>query len=66
MSKPLTPIFSLTFSTGVIPDDLKVAFITPIFKGNHSMKFENYRPISVLVCFSKLLERLDQPINKIH
>jgi hypothetical protein len=22
------------------------------------MKFENYRPISVLVCFSKLLERL--------
>jgi retron-type reverse transcriptase len=26
-----------------------------IFKANDAMKFENYRPISVLVCFSKLL-----------
>ena len=57
-SKPLTHIFNLTFPTGVIPDDLKVALITPIFKGNDAMKCENYRPISVLVCFSKLLERL--------
>jgi retron-type reverse transcriptase len=32
--------------------------ITPNFKANDAMKFENYRPISVLVCFSKLLERL--------
>jgi retron-type reverse transcriptase len=53
ISKPLTHIFSLTFSTGIIPDNLKVA----IFKCNDAMKFE-VRPISVLVCFSKLLERL--------
>ena len=53
ISKPLTHIFNLTFSTGIIPDNLKVA----IFKGNDAMKFE-VRPISVLVCFSKLLERL--------
>ena len=58
ISKPLTHIFNLTFSTGIISDNLKVALITPIFKGNDAMKFENYRPISVLVCFSKLLERL--------
>jgi retron-type reverse transcriptase len=32
--------------------------ITPNFTANDAMKFENYRPISVLVCFSKLLERL--------
>jgi hypothetical protein len=44
--------------TGIIPDNLKVAMITLIFKGNDAMKFENYRPISVLVCFSTLLERL--------
>jgi hypothetical protein len=25
---------------------------------NDAMKFENYRPILVLVCYSKLLERL--------
>ena len=58
ISKPPTNIFNLTFPTGVIPDDSKVALITPIFKGNDAMKCENYRPISVLVCFSKLLERL--------
>ena len=58
ISEPLTHIFNLTFSTGVIPDDLNVALITPIFKGNDAMKCENYQPISVLVCFSKLLERL--------
>jgi hypothetical protein len=58
ISKPSTHIFNLTFSTGIIPDNLKVAMITPIFKGNDAMKSENYRPISVLACFSKLLERL--------
>jgi retron-type reverse transcriptase len=30
----------------------------PIFKGNEKNRFENYRPISVLTCFSKLLEKL--------
>ena len=58
ISKSLTHIFNLTFSTGIIPDNLKVALITPIFKSNDTMRFKNYRPISVLVCFSKLLERL--------
>ena len=47
---------NLTFSTGVIPDDLKVELITPIFKGNDAMKFKNYRPISVLLCFFRLLQ----------
>ena len=58
ISEPLTHVFNLTFSSGVIPDDLNVALITPIFKGNDAMKCESYRPISVLVCLSKLLERV--------
>ena len=58
ISKPLTHIFNLSFSSGSIPDNLKVALITPIFKSNEDNKFENYRPISVLTCFSKLLEKL--------
>jgi retron-type reverse transcriptase len=43
-----------------MPDILKIALqlITPIFKGNEKNRFENYRPISVLTCFSKLLEKL--------
>ena len=56
--KPLTHIFNLTFEKGIIPDKLKIALVTPIFKANENNKFKNYRPISVLTCFSKLLERL--------
>jgi retron-type reverse transcriptase len=37
---------------------LKIALVTPIFKGNERNRFENYRPISVLNYFSKLLEKL--------
>ena len=58
ISKPLAHIFNLSFLSGIIPDNLKVALVTPIFKNNDETKFENYRPISVLTCFSKLLEKL--------
>ena len=51
ISKPLTHIFNLTFEMGIIPDKLKIALVTPIFKANENNKFENYRPISVLTCF---------------
>ena len=58
ISKPLAHIFNLSFLSGIIPDNLEVALVTPIFKSNDETKFENYRPISVLTCFSKLLEKL--------
>jgi hypothetical protein len=35
-----------------------LALVTPIFKAGDKQIFENYRPISVLTCFSKLLEKL--------
>ena len=56
ISKPLTHIFNLTFQSELIPDSL--ALVTPIYKANENFLFENYRPILVLTCFSKLLERL--------
>ena len=31
ISKPLTHIFNLSFSTGIVPDKLKISLITPIF-----------------------------------
>ena len=34
ISKPLTHIFNLTFQLGIIPDKLKIALVTPTFKGN--------------------------------
>ncbi len=56
--EPLSYIFNLTFISGNIPDNLKTALITPVFKANENNEFKNYRPISVLTCFSKLLEKL--------
>jgi hypothetical protein len=58
ISEPLSHIFNLTFLSGTIPNNLKVALVTPIFKANENNEFKNYRPISVLTCFSKLLEKL--------
>ena len=51
-------MFNSTFQTGAIPEKLKLAIVTPIFKAGEKNKFENYRPKSVLSCFSKLLEKL--------
>jgi hypothetical protein len=48
----------LTFLSGTIPNGLKIALVTPIYKANKKHEFKNYRPISVLSCFSKLLEKL--------
>ena len=43
---------------GIFPDELKIARVTPIYKTGDKNDFGNYRPISVLPCFSKMLERI--------
>ena len=37
---------------------MKITKVTAVFKGDDSADLSNYRPISVLPCFSKILERL--------
>ena len=57
ISLPLSHIFNLTSETGKIPDDLKVvALKTPVYKSSEKNVYSNYRPISVLPCFSKILK----------
>ncbi|ELU17988.1 hypothetical protein CAPTEDRAFT_81113, partial [Capitella teleta] len=58
ISLPLTNIINLIFEHSTVPDELKFGNITPIFKAGNVMKFQNYRLISVLPVFSKILERL--------
>lgn len=55
---PLLHIFNLSFKTGIFPENLKLARVTPIFKKGKIDTFSNYRPISVLSVFSKLIEKL--------
>ena len=37
---------------------MKIAKVTTVFKRDGSADLSNYRPISVLPCFSKILEQL--------
>ena len=58
MSVALTDIFNESFKTGIFPDLLKLAHVTPIHKGNSRMAVTNYRPISVLPNITKIFEQI--------
>ena len=49
---------SLSMAYGVVPDQMKIARMVPLFKADDQSLFTNYRPISVLPSFSKFLERI--------
>lgn len=55
---PLTDIFNMSFATGTFPSIWKTAVVTPIHKSGPKDAPSNYRPISLLNAFSKLLEKL--------
>ena len=55
---PLTHICNLTFNTGIFPIDLKISKIIPLYKQGTKSNTSNYRPISLLPVFSKVIERL--------
>jgi hypothetical protein len=55
---PLTHIFNLSFVNGVLPHQLKISKVVPIFKSGDPMLVDNYRPISLLCNFSKVLEKI--------
>ena len=42
---------------GYVPDEWKHALVTPLHKAGSKSDPSNYRPISVLTVFSKILER---------
>ena len=54
----LTFFFNLCLKNAVFPNNLKVAVITLLFKGENRDMFSNYRPISLLPIFSKVLEKI--------
>jgi hypothetical protein len=55
---PLSHLLNLSFKSGYIPTCLKTAVIKPIYKKDGIDNFTNYRPISLLSSFSKLLEKV--------
>ena len=57
LALPLTKIINDSFKTGHIPGQFKLAKVLPLFKKGDKQVFSNYRPISLLSCFSKILEK---------
>ena len=55
---PLRYVCQLSLSQGCFPHELKVSKIIPLYKSGDRTLFNNYRPISLLPLFSKVLERL--------
>ena len=56
--KPLTYLINKTIIQGHFPEELKLARVIPIYKGENDQLIQNYRPISVLPFFPKIFENI--------
>ena len=58
ISPYISTIFNCCLTTGIFPDDWKLAKVTPIFKQGDRSDMNNYRPISVISAIAKVFERI--------
>jgi len=58
ISSPLTHVINLSLEKGEVPNLMKLAKVIPVHKGGETSSIVNYRPISLLPTFSKVLERV--------
>ena len=55
---PLTIVFNKSLAEGVFPEAMKKADVVPLYKSKDHQDSNNYRPISLLLTLSKLLEKI--------
>jgi len=55
---PLEYIFNISIHSGKVPTKMKTAKIIPVFKKGKNDLMSNYRPMSLLSIFDKLLEKI--------
>ena len=58
ISYPLSIIFNQSLFTGVFPEKMKTAEVIPLYKGKETDEMINYRPVSLLMTISKVLEKI--------
>ena len=56
--KPLEIIFNHSITNHTFPNDMKLAEVIPLLKGKETYLMTNYRPISLLIAISKILEKI--------
>ena len=61
-SSNLAPAISFfidnAFRIGIFLHSCKIVIVIPLFKSGKTDNLNNYRPISILTCFSKIFEKL--------
>ena len=58
MKIPLIRGFGDSIKLGVFRVKLNLTYVSPLFRSGKNELLTNYRPISVLPCFSEILERI--------
>ena len=58
VSEPISLITNLSLETGIFPDLMKNALVVPLYKAKNKEEIGNYRPISLLLTISKLIEKI--------
>ena len=58
MIKPLTLIINQSLLTGIFPEKLKIAKVSPFFKKDDITIMDNYRPVSLLTATQQVFEKV--------
>ena len=51
-------IYNLSFTTGIFPDNLKIAKVAPVYKKGSKLECTNYRSITLHSNLDKIIEKL--------
>ena len=57
IAEPSAEIINCSIETGIVPDEIKVGKVIPVYKAGAKNEFSNYGPISILPFFSKIFEK---------
>ena len=68
VSEMLTDIFNSSLESGQVPEDWRVANVTPLFQKGSREELGNYRPVSLTAVVGKVLQTLikDQMRNHLN
>ena len=58
MAYPLSLLFKISYNTGSVPKEWKMAHVVPVHKKGSKENIENYRPISLTSLVMKTFERI--------